>query len=68
MSVLNPLSPVGEPAQPRRLPFAEQQTTGNRPAWVEFALQEALRVTDDDVPSDLAERHDDYALGNSSKP
>ena len=68
MSVLNPPPPVGEPTRPHRLPFADQETIGNRPAWAEFALQEALRVTNEDIPSDLAERHDDYALGNDTKP
>src|ERR1035438_7304345 len=60
MSVANPQSPVGEPARTRRSPFPEQATGGHRPAWAEFAIQEALRVTDEDVPADLAERHDDY--------
>jgi len=35
---------------------------GKRPAWAEFALQEALRVPDEDLPADLAQRHDEYAL------
>jgi len=60
MSTLNPHPPVGQPAP--LSPASGQPTVGERPAWVEFALQEALLVKDDDVPADLAERHDEYAL------
>jgi hypothetical protein len=68
MSVLNPQPPLGDPARPHRVPFANTKTFLDRPAWAEFALQESLRVTDEDVPADLAERHDDYALGSRNKP
>jgi len=53
MSASNIQTPVDDrTAKPR----------GKRPAWAEFALQEALRVPDEDLPADLAQRHDEYAL------
>jgi hypothetical protein len=64
MSTLNPHPPVGQRAPPKRLPAAGEKKAGERPAWAEFALQEALLVKDDDVPADLAERPDEYALGD----
>ena len=51
-----------------RAPFVGAKPIGKRPAWAEFALQEALRVTEEDSPSDLAARHDDYASGLHRKP
>ena len=68
MSVLNPQLPVSEPTQPGRMPFDGEKAAGKRPAWVEFALQEALRVTDDEGPADLAQRHDECALGHDDQP
>lgn len=64
MSTLNPSPAVDGPAKPDRLTESEN---GKRPAWVDFALQESVRVTDD-VPPDLAERHDEYALDENRKP
>jgi hypothetical protein len=68
MSALNPQPPVVEPTQPGRLPIGQQKDAAQLPAWVEFALQEALRATGDDVPTDLAQRHDEYALGHDDQP
>jgi hypothetical protein len=67
VSILNPHPPIDEATPLRRLSPAAEKALGPRPAWVEFALQEALRVTDDDIPADLAERHDEYALGDERK-
>jgi hypothetical protein len=62
MSTLNPHPPAGQPTPPNRLPAVGGEKAGRRPAWVEFALQEALLVKDDDVPADLAARHDECAV------
>lgn len=62
MSTPNPHPPAGQPAPPNRLPSVAEKKAGERPAWAEFALQEVLLVKDEDVPTDLAERHDEYAL------
>lgn len=67
MSTLNPHPPANQAAPPNRLPTISEKKAGERPPWAEFALQEALLVKDDDVPADLAERHDEYALGNDQQ-